>query len=43
MEAFRKVSVAQELERNPELRKEDIQEIRDWMETLPHLPEITGL
>lgn len=43
MDTYRKISVLEELEKNPDLRKEDIEEILEWIETVPHLPKITGL
>lgn len=43
MDEFRQVSVEEELQRNPELRKEDIKEILEWIDTCPDLPKITGV
>lgn len=42
MDVYRKVSVAEEMERNPELQQKDIDGILEWMKTLPYLPRITG-
>lgn len=41
MENFRKVSVAQELERTSSLQRTDIQEVLDWLEIEMDLPKLT--
>lgn len=41
MALIQTVSFEDELKRNPELKKEDIQILRDWYDKQPHLPKIT--
>lgn len=35
------VSLDEEFKRNPELKKADLQSLRDWYEKQPHLPKIS--
>lgn len=36
------VTVEDEYRRNPEMKKEDVQELLEWAKTQPHLPQISG-
>ncbi|XP_033216954.1 alpha-tocopherol transfer protein-like isoform X2 [Belonocnema kinseyi] len=41
MATIKYVPLEEELKRNPELRKEDIEALREWCEKQPHLPKMT--
>lgn len=43
MEKYFQVSISEELDRNPELKMEDVEAISDWMESIPDLPIITHI
>lgn len=45
MSVFSEVLIQKEFTKNPEMKLEDIQSIRDWLKQQPHLPQeyITGL
>lgn len=37
------VTVEDEYRKNPELKKEDVNELLEWAKTQPHLPKISGI
>ena len=37
------VTAEEEFARNQELRKEDVQELREWMRSKPNLPHVPGM
>ncbi|XP_076670789.1 uncharacterized protein LOC143370057 [Andrena cerasifolii] len=41
MAAVKPISYEEELKRNPELKEEEMQMLRDWYKKQPHLPKIT--
>lgn len=41
MAALKPISYEEELKRNPELKEEEMQMLRDWYKKQPHLPKIT--
>nr|XP_003700273.1 PREDICTED: alpha-tocopherol transfer protein-like [Megachile rotundata] len=41
MTAFKPVKFEDELKKNPEMKKEDVQMLKDWNKKQPHLPEMT--
>lgn len=34
--------INKEYKRNPDLKKEDVEHIKEWISKQPHLPNITG-
>lgn len=39
METVKRVTLEEEFKRNPELKKEELQSLRDWYSKQPHLPQ----
>lgn len=39
---MKRATVREELRKNPQLKQEDIEAMREWVESQPHLPPITG-
>lgn len=37
------ISVEEEYKKNPQMKKEDIQEILNWISSTPHYPSATGI
>lgn len=37
-----KITLEDELKKNPELREKDVKDIQTWMGGQPHLPSVTG-
>lgn len=35
-------NVADEFEKNPELKNEDLNHLKEWISKQPHLPRVTG-
>ena len=40
MNTIKRVPIEEEFKRNPELKEEDLQHLRDWCSKQPHFPEI---
>lgn len=39
---MKNITVEEEYKKNPEISREDVQEILDWVATQPHLPKMNG-
>lgn len=40
MDSIQRVSLEEELKKNPELKEADLQTLREWCEKQPHLPKM---